>query len=66
MLLACNKMEKTSKIADYHNECYLITANFKAFEFIRTQVVQCFVQINPSDFMIKSDKIDFCQDKTQR
>jgi len=30
-----------------------------AFEYIRTQTVQCFVQINLSDFMIKSAKINF-------
>lgn len=28
--------------------------------------MQCFAQINLSDFMIKSDKINFCQDKMQR
>lgn len=52
-------MEKASKIADYYNVRYLVTVNFKALEFIRTQAVQCFIRINLSDFMIKSDKIDF-------
>lgn len=35
-------MKKANKIAVYYNECYLITANFKAFIFISTQVVQSF------------------------
>ena len=52
-------MKKASKIASYYNVRYLIMANFKAFEYIRTQLVQSFVQINSPDFMIKSGEINF-------
>ena len=62
ILLACNKMEKASKIADYYNERYLIKASFMAFIFIGTQAVQSFKQVK----LLKLSVKNFCHDKMSR
>ena len=62
ILLACNKMKKANKIADYYNECYLIMANFKAFIFIGTQVVQPFIHVKLSKSSVKIFAMIKCQD----
>ncbi len=61
ILLACNKIEKAVKFADYYNECYLIMANFKAFIFIGTQVVQSFIHVNLSKSSVKIFAMIKCQ-----